>query len=53
MSPGKIFEAARSGVRLTLRVPIGQGLDGEAISEFRRRKLQAQGEFLKEGQCDA
>ncbi len=47
---GKIFEAARSGARLTLRVPMAQVLDGDAIGEFRRIKHQAQGGFSKGGQ---
>jgi hypothetical protein len=42
---GRIFEAARSGARATLRVPMAQGLDRDAIGEFRRLKLQAQGGF--------
>jgi hypothetical protein len=47
---GKIFELARLGNRLTLRVPIVQTLDRDAIGEFRRRKLQPQGGFWKGGQ---
>lgn len=46
---GKIFEAARSGVRLTLRVPMTQVLDRDAIGEFRRRKLRAGARFTKGG----
>jgi Domain of unknown function (DUF4365) len=47
---GKLFEAARVGTRLTLRVPRAQVLDRDAIGEFRRRKLQAQTRFEKGGQ---
>jgi hypothetical protein len=39
---GKIFAAARSGVRLMLRVPVAQRLDADAVGEFRRRKISAQ-----------
>jgi hypothetical protein len=47
---GKLFEAARAGARLTLRVPRAQVLDRDAMGEFRRRKLQAQERFEKGGQ---
>lgn len=46
---GKIFAAARSGARLTLRVPVAQVFDRDAVGEFRRRKLQAQTRFEKGG----
>ena len=42
---GRIFEAARSGSRLTLRLQEAQALDGDAINEFRRRKVRAQDRF--------
>ena len=46
---GKIFAAARSGARVTLRVPAAQILDGDAVGEFRRRKLRAQTQFKQRG----
>jgi hypothetical protein len=46
---GRIFAAAQSGARVTLRVPAAQLLDGDAVGEFRRRKLRAQTPFQQRG----
>jgi hypothetical protein len=50
---GKLFEAARSGARVTVRVPRAQVVDRDAIGEFRRRKLQSLVGFGKGGRRDA
>jgi hypothetical protein len=46
-SGGRLFEAARSGASLTVRVPMMQVLDRDAIGEFRQRKLRSQVHFKK------
>jgi hypothetical protein len=46
---GKLFEAVRAGVRLTLRVPLAQVLDHDAIAEFRRGNARVLARFGEGG----
>jgi len=49
---GKVFELPRTGASMMLQVPSGHVVNEQAVREFRRRKVSAQGHWGRGGRGD-